>query len=358
MLTAMLARWVVIGALPVVAQAQPPPGNASAIFSDGNRDQTNHSWACVRGAALIRAPNSSLVAFAGGGTNCADGHVGWGILMRLSDNNGTQWSPIRTIASDATTTGGYVGPTVDRKRGQILVLYNRRFVETWLIRSTDSGATWSVPRNLTGDIGVLAIGPPGGVQLPSGRLVQAVHGAQGTAALFSDDGTSWKLGRPVGFPSTIRNGGESQLVDDLRGSNTLSMLIRVGTNNAFINHALATSDDGGETWSNASVDGMTMITGPTCQGSIARTADGRIVITAPHWNHWRYPADRRNMTAWVFERWANASLKPKPQMIQVWANKPSAYSGLLQDATFVLFEGGASYRYASVLFAQLKPLVA
>ena len=40
-------------------------------------------------------------------------------------------------------------------------------------------------------------------------------------------------------------GGESQLVDDLRGPNTLSMLIRVATHNAFVNHALATSDDGG-----------------------------------------------------------------------------------------------------------------
>jgi hypothetical protein len=70
------------------------------------------------------------------------------------------------------------------------------------------------------------------------------------------------------------------------------------------------------------------------------------------------PADRRNLTAWVFERFPNASLKPKPKTIQIWKNMPSAYSGLLQDAQFVLFEGGRSYRYASVLFAQLGPLAA
>ena len=43
----------------------------------------------------------------------------------------------------------------------------------------------------------------------------------------------------------------------------------------------------GESWSNASVQGLTMVTGPTCQGSLARTDDGRLVVTAPHWTHWR-----------------------------------------------------------------------
>ena len=51
----------------------------------------------------------------------------------------------------------------------------------------DNGLTWGKPTNLTAAIGVLALGPPGGVQLASGRLVMAVHGANGTAALYSDD---------------------------------------------------------------------------------------------------------------------------------------------------------------------------
>ena len=42
--------------------------------------------------------------------------------------------------------------------------------------------------------GVLALGPPGGVQLSSGRLVMAVHGAGGTAALYSEDSLTWTLG--------------------------------------------------------------------------------------------------------------------------------------------------------------------
>ena len=48
---------------------------------------------------------------------------------------------------------------------------------------------------------LLAKGPPGGVQLPSGRLVQAVHGINGTYAIWSDDhGTTWKHGTNITFP--------------------------------------------------------------------------------------------------------------------------------------------------------------
>jgi hypothetical protein len=201
----MLPWMLFHAAMLVGASAQPPLGNATALFVDGNRDETNRSWACVRGAALVRAPNGSLLAFAGGGTSCADGHVGWGILARISPDNGSSWGPIRTIASDAHTTGGYAGPTVDRKRGRVLLLYNRRFVETWQVTSTDSGGSWSTPVNITSRVGVLAIGPPGGVQLPSsGRLVQAVHGAHGTAALYSDDGAS-VLSRAIG--AALSSGG-------------------------------------------------------------------------------------------------------------------------------------------------------
>jgi hypothetical protein len=193
-------------------RGQPPLGNATTIFTAGDRDQWNQSWACVRGPALVRAPNGSLLAFARGMSSCADGAVGWSILSRVSDDNGSTWGAINAIASDANTTGGYVGPTVDRNRGTVLLLYNRRFVETWQTSSSDSGATWTAPTNITNDIGVLAIGPPGGVQLSSGRLVQAVHGARGTAALFSDDGgVSWRLGSPVAFPSGVASGGESQV---------------------------------------------------------------------------------------------------------------------------------------------------
>ena len=386
--------------LSACAFAAPP--HPLVLFKDGEIDSNNQTWACVRGGALHRAPNGDLLAFAGGMSSCADGALGHGLLLRRSSSNGANGSwtaPAEAIAVDENVTGGYAAPLVDTKRGQVVVLYGRRFVEVWSTTSTDSGKSWSKPANITAALGSgklgLAVGPPGGVQLnssASGRLVLAVHGGEcnGTCALYSDDGAkSWKLGEPVPFPPGIGNGGESQLVDDLRGPNTLTMTIRVSTADPAVNHAVARSEDGGETWSTAVA--VPAVTGPTCEGSIGRLSDGRLLLSSPNNFHWRYPADRRNMTVWRFpappgegtaesvgegeatgetgatgeagatgETGATGEAGatgedalPAPDgEAQIFAG-PAAYSGMLQDGSAILFEGGDQYRYASVMFAPI-----
>ena len=94
---------LVLAAVPAQVRALPPAlGNATALFVDGNRDQDGRSWACVRGAALVRAPDGSLLAFAGGGTSCADGHIGFGILLRSSADNGSSWQAWLSCSSGNT----------------------------------------------------------------------------------------------------------------------------------------------------------------------------------------------------------------------------------------------------------------
>ena len=58
------------------------------------------------------------------------------------------------------------------------------------------------------------------------------------------------------------------------------------------------SDDGGLSWSAAQP--VPAPTGPTCQGGVA-LPDGRVLVSAPHWPHWRYPADRKNMSVMAFD---------------------------------------------------------
>ena len=44
-------------------------------------------------------------------------------------------------------------------------------------------------------------------------------------------------------------------------------------------------------------------------------------------------------------------------MISVWKG-PSAYSGMDREGEFVMFEGGATYRYASVMIVRTNLTIA
>lgn len=331
--------------------AAPVSASVSTLFRDGGTDSLNRTWACTRGSSLVRSPNGSLLAFFGGMHSCADGAIGSTLMMRASADDGASWGPIRVL-HNFSGTSGYVAPTVDHRAKAVLLLFNVGFSQTWLRRSADDGATWSDAANLTDAVGgALALGPPGGVQLASGRLVLAAH-AGGNFALTSEDGgTTWQRGGVVNFgASGLTSGGESQLVDTpARGPLALAMTVRVGSSSADRNHALVTSADGGATWGTPSL--LPMMTGPTCQGSIARAADGTLLLSAPYNLHWRYPSDRRNLTVWAVSLGASA---PGGVALvdswQVWAG-PAAYSSMTREGDFIMFEGGTDYRYQSVMVA-------
>jgi sialidase-1 len=93
-----------------------------------------------------------------------------------------------------TDTVGNPAPVVDRKTGAILLLLTsnpgkvteKQIVEglyapgrsVWITRSTDDGATWSPPADITAETkraewSWYATGPGNGIQLRSGRLLVA-----------------------------------------------------------------------------------------------------------------------------------------------------------------------------------------
>ena len=45
------------------------------------------------------------------------------------------------------------------------------------------------------------------------------------------------------------------------------------------------------------------------------------------------------------------TLKVRPKVVGVWRG-PSAYSGMDTEGEFVMFEGGSTYRYASVMIVK------
>lgn len=316
----------------------------SAVFSRGQFDSTGVSYFCFRIPALARTVNGSLIAFAEGRhLNCNDaGDVR--LVRRISHDEGTTWSVIDQVKVEAGHTIGNPCPIVDLRTGHVHLLYSRDNKETFVTRSKDGGRSWGPSTNLTSSLKLqldptkpfVATGPPGGLQLDSGRLVGAFYynGLNGTrsAAIFSDDhGASWKRGADVYVSATplpnatsvVYNGGESQVARyPSGGSSGLVMLMRVrgdfppppsspppialsvraeshsppnavNHNHATAvnhNHATALSKDGGETWSPAS---LLHIESPYCEGSIA-TVGGRLFLSTPSTEN----GGRANLTLW------------------------------------------------------------
>jgi sialidase-1 len=90
------------------------------------------------------------------------------------------WLPIQ-IVLPAKNREAYMNPVpiLDRTDGAIYLLVNYHVprqeetsgTPTWLLKSTDEGATWSAPVDLTAAIGLKELGPGVGIQMRNGRLV-------------------------------------------------------------------------------------------------------------------------------------------------------------------------------------------
>ena len=159
-------------------------------------------------------------------------------------------------------------PLVDYKTGEVSVFFyqagcrvppvkrGQPCVEpwpTWRVSSTDSGKTFSTPFNMSAVPGWGGISGGGkGVQLDSGRLVVAC----GNTTCYSDThGKSWKRGAAAPLGPGVGGFGEEAVVADGRTPTSLALFIRSGSNGAnggkkspLINHAVASSMDGGETY--------------------------------------------------------------------------------------------------------------
>ena len=300
------------------------------VFSREQTDSAGLSYFCFRIPALARTANGSLVAFAEGRhVNCDDaGDVR--LVRRISHDEGATWSAIDQVKAEAGHTIGNPCPVVDLLTGHVHLLYSRDNMETFVTHSTDGGHSWGPSTNLTGALKLqldparpfVATGPPGGLQLDSGRLVAAFYynGLNGTrsAAIVSDDhGASWKRGSDVYVSATplpnassvVYNGGESQVARYPDGGRDgMVMLMRVRgdftpppsspmspteyppPNAVDHNHATAISKDGGDTWSPAS---LLHIESPYCEGSIATVGD-RLFLSTPSTKN----GARANLTLW------------------------------------------------------------
>ncbi|MCK5173149.1 MAG: exo-alpha-sialidase [Planctomycetes bacterium] len=301
------------------------------------------------------------------------------LVLRRSEDGGKTWSRKQVAWDDGRNVCGNPCPVQDRETGIIWLLLtwndssfsnsdlhlgkggaDRR---AFVCYSDDDGKTWSRPKDITKttkkkDWWWYATGPGVGIQLQKGphkgrMVIPCDHTSKagfGSHVIYSDDhGKNWQLGGTV-----IGGCNECQVVELADGTLMLNARVQEGGQGK---RGIATSTDGGETWSKFKFD-PTLIE-PVCQGSFLRyslagnSGKNRLLFSnpanAPPAGKTR--GDRIKMT--VRLSYDEGKTWPVSKLLH---EGPSAYSCLtvLPDGDIgCLYEGGET-RYGEIVFARFS----
>ena len=354
------------------AGASAEPLVQKALFVQGRGGYNNY-----RIPALLTTQAGTLLAFCeareGGDSSDID------LLLRRSEDGGATWSNRQVVWDQGRNVCGNPCPVQDRDTGVIWLLltwndstdsgrklHNGTSKDTrrvYVCHSEDDGRTWSKPVEITAttkksDWWWYATGPGVGIQLQKGphkgRLVipcdYTDKRGHGSHIIYSDDhGRSWQLGGSV-------SGGcnECQVVELADGRLMLNMRMQ---ENGQGKRGIATSQDGGRTWSELQFDPV--LIEPVCQASFLRytlaSTDGRNRLlfsnpaSAPARGQSR--GDRVKMT--VRLSYDEGKTWPVSKCLH---DGPSAYSCLAvlpNGHIGCLYEGGQT-RYGEIVFAKFS----
>ena len=237
--------------------------------------------------AVIASAKGTLLAFCEGRKEGRGDSGNIDLVLRRSSDGGQTWGALQLVADDGPNTIGNPCPVVERRSGVIWLPVTHNLGSdkedaikagtgqgtrtVWVCKSTDDGLTWSKPVEITSTVkpkewSWYATGPGNAIQLSSGRLlVPCDHRVLGSDVLrshviYSDDlGENWKLGGVLDDKTN-----ECAVVELSDGSLLLNMRSYHGKKC----RAIATSHDGGLTWSEVKLDPA--LPDPVCQGSLIR----------------------------------------------------------------------------------------
>jgi len=346
------------------ASSNAEPVRQDDVFVSGEGDY--HTY---RIPAIVVTPKGTLLAFCEGRKGGQGDAGNIDLLLRRSKDGGATWGPVQVVWDDDANTIGNPCPVVDRNthtiwlpvtrnlgadsEGRVIAGTSKESRTVWMLKSEDEGETWSDPADITADVKApdwtwYATGPGCGIQLMTGRLVvpcdHVVRGtkAHGSHAIYSDDrGATWKRGAAIDDKVN-----ECQVAERMDGTLILNMRSYHGKKC----RAVATSKDGGGTWSALEHD--TALVEPVCQAALVNAppdtpacACDRMLFSNPA------SAKRERMTMRLSEdggrTWTSG---------RVLHAGPAAYSALavLKDGTACcLYERGEKSPYERITLARI-----
>eukprot|EP00928_Gymnodinium_smaydae_P029387 TRINITY_DN2214_c0_g2_i2.p1 TRINITY_DN2214_c0_g2~~TRINITY_DN2214_c0_g2_i2.p1 ORF type:complete len:650 (+),score=43.82 TRINITY_DN2214_c0_g2_i2:30-1979(+) len=248
---------------------------------------------CFRIPSIVQTDSGTLVAFAESRVgSCADS-AATGIVARRSLDGGQSWEPM-TYAVPRTATWLPSNPTVvfSWTSKKIILAYamhrptctgNCGAFGNGIVTSTDDGATWSLPLDVSAQWGPAAGSLPGPgngayIVMPSlgvphpGRIIIPTHwGAYKKVfvAYSDDEGVSWRIGR------TVFRGMDETTIVSLPNK---SLMVNMRHKHAERGRATAVSNDGGVTFGPIVYDKR--LTSPVCEASMA-SFDGVVYFANP-----------------------------------------------------------------------------
>lgn len=354
------------GALVVSVNGAQKPETVSQVEVFRRGEDGYHTF---RIPAVLAAPKGDLLAFCEARKSGAGDSGNIDTVLKRSRDGGKTWGPLEVVWDDGPHTVGNPCPVVDRATGTLWLPLTRNLGEdregaikartakgsreVWITHSRDDGKTWAQPVEITAttkapDWTWYATGPGVGIQLRSGRLViPCDHAEAGTVmyrshVIYSDDhGKTWKRSGPIGDYTN-----ECQVVERADGS----LLMNMRSYHQQNRRAIATSRDGGVTWSDITLDPA--LIEPVCQASLLR-----------------YPARKRRKAREVLfsnpagTKREKLTVRLSPDDGVTWTAArelhagPAAYSCLvvLRDGAIgCLYERGDQHPYEKITFARFS----
>lgn len=317
--------------------------------------------------ALMVTKKGTLLAFCEGRKTSRGDSGDIDLLLRRSFDGGKTWQKTQLVYEQGGTKKITIGnpcPVLDRDTGTVWLPFCRNNDDVFVTYSTDDGLTWSRPVEITDTVKLpewswYATGPGVGIQLRKGprkgRLVipcdhkfltrRDPNGYSSHVIVSDDHGKTWKIGGVI-HPQV----NECQAVELADG--TLMMNMR-NYDRSKTARAVATSFDGGITWSKVTHDPV--LVEPVCQASFLRYTlrpehdRNRLLFSNPA--HAR-KGDRLDMT--VRLSYDEGKTWPVSRLLHPG---PSAYSCLtiLPDGDIAcLYEAGEKHYSEKIVFARFS----